>query len=177
MNFKFDYNNKTNSIPKKVKHYNGFEFENYNILSSKNVNIEDESFLLLPSVSSKQKSQVILKETLHPQDYLTDLKSNKMRGSVHFTSYYGNHHGPGKGFGNSDMNNVIRNGESSRVDNDMFNINIEKNINSRQDILFKNYQNPKNLILPFPRGGEITRKTHINQEDDMTSSNKFSFKY
>ena len=173
MDFK-SYNNKSNSIPKKVKHYSGFEFENCNNSSSKNINIEDESFLLLPSVSSKQKSQVILKDKLHPQDYLTDLKSNKIRGSTNFTSYYGDHHGPGKGFGNTDINNMIRNGEPSRIDNDMFNTNMERNINNRQDIIFKNYQNPTNIILPFPRGGEITRKTHINQESNI---NKFSFKY
>ena len=61
------------------------------------------------------------------------------------------HYGPGKGFGNSIVSNEIRTGLSSRDDIEKFNQTIESKIDGPRDILFKNYQNPNNLILPFPR--------------------------
>jgi len=180
--------NKKNSstiVPKKVKHYDGVKrdlenFSNAGFVSSKNVSIEDESFLLLPAVSSKKKSQVTMKDKLHPKDYSLDIKSNTIRKVNQFTSYYGDHRGAGRGFGNSEINNMIQYGESSRIDKDKFNLKIEGNINQRQDILFKNYQDPKHLILPFPRGGEITRRTHDNRDFKKPTDEEireFSFKY
>jgi len=172
-------------VSKKVKHYDNIKrqlqnFSDAGFVTNKNANIEDESFLLLPAVSSKQKSQMILKDHMHPTDFGVELKSNNIRKVNQYTSYYGDHHGPGRGIGNSDINNMIRNGESSRIDRDMYNLKIESNINTRQDILFKNYQDPKHLILPFPRGGEITRKTHLNKDYKKPTREEikeFTFKY
>lgn len=182
-------NNQTNKVvPKKIKHYDGVKrelenFSNAGFISSKNVNIEEESFLLLPAVSSKKKTQVIMKDKIHPRDFSLDIKSNDIRKTNQFTSYYGDHRGAGRGFGNPDINNMIQFGDSSRVDKDKYNLKIEGNINERQDILFKNYQDPKHLILPFPRGGEITRKTHDRRdfkkpnELPLDEIKEFSFKY
>ena len=179
-------NSKTSlKVPKKVKHYDSIKrqlqnFSNDGFVPSKNVNIEDESFLLLPAVSSRQKSQVVMKEKIHPKDFSLDLQSNNIRKVNQYTSYYGDHHGPGRGFGNHDINNMMNFGESSRVDRAMFNVKLEGNINERRDILFKNYQDPQHLILPFPRGGEITRKTHNKTDFKKPTEEEireFSFKY
>lgn len=185
------YNTSTNdktvtyNAPKKIKHYDSSKRNLENLsqkkfISKKNINVEDESFLLLPAVSSRQKSQIILKNKMHPKDFGVDIKSNNIRKVNQYTSYYGDHHGPGRGFGNHDINNIIRNGEPSRIDRDKYNLKIESNMNTRQDILFKNYQNPDHLILPFPRGGEITRKTHLNKDYKKPTNDEiqeFTFKY
>lgn len=137
--------------------------------------IDDESFLLLPRINSKQKSKVQLKEKMHPNDYNIDLKSKTLNKTKLYTSYYGDHYGPGKGFGNSVVSNEIRTGLSSREDNHKFNEIIESRIENPRDILFKDYQNPGNLILPFPRGGENTRKSV--QSSNKNLSTEFNFKY
>ena len=182
---KLNKKNSTTKIPKKIKHFDGVKrelenFSNAGFISSKNVSIEDESFLLLPAVSSKKKSQITMKDKLDPKDYSLDIKSNTIRKVNQFTSYYGDHRGAGRGFGNSEINNMIQYGESSRIDKDKYNLKREGNINQRQDILFKNYQDPKHLILPFPRGGEITRRTHDKRDFKKPSDEEikeFSFKY
>ena len=51
---------------------------------------------------------------------------------------------------------------------------MESSINNRIDLINKNYQDPKHIILPFPRGGEITRKSNnfLNEEPKQ-----YNFKY
>lgn len=190
MDIKFNYDNnckkKSKSVKqtKKIKHFNSIQRDIENAkcnkyISNKNNHIEEESFLLFPAVNSKHKSKVTLKEIMHPNDFNVNLKSKPITKNKNYTSYYGNHYGPGKGFGNTDINNIIRNGESSRIDKEKYNLKIESNLNDRRDILFKNYQDPNNLILPFPRGGEITRKS-LKMDYNNTDSNfqeEFIFKY
>ena len=114
---------------------------------------------------------------MHPFDYGIELKADNIRKVKQYTSYYGNHYGPGKGFGNFNVSNDIRNGQFTRLSNDDFHLKQESNINDRRHILFKNYQDPKNLILPFPRGGEITRKS-INKNKNLEKfDDEFKFKY
>ena len=59
-----------------------------------NPNVEDETFLLQPKLFSKKKSEI----DSNPPKVIK--KNNAM---------YGNHYGPGKGFGNPDVDNLIRN--------------------------------------------------------------------
>jgi len=142
---------------KSKKYYDSNE---RNIKSSYfNPNVEDETFLLQPKLFSKKKSE-------------TD--SNPPKVVKKNNAMYGNHYGPGKGFGNLDVNNLIRNGDSTRSSNDNFNKNIESSINNRVDLINKNYQDPNHIILPFPRGGEITRKSNnfLNEEPKQ-----YNFKY
>ena len=177
---KFNYDNKSCIAPKKIKHFdfNKREEETLKYLTHKNTRIDDESFLLLPQVSSKQKTKVELKDKMHPFDYNVDLQADNIRKTKSYTSYYGDHYGPGKGFGNFDTNNNIRNGKSTRLENETFYKKQESTVNDRQDIIFKNYQDPKHLILPFPRGGEITRKT-VNRNNNIKKEDytEFKFKY
>jgi len=144
--------------------------------ASTNNRVDDESFLLLPRMNSKHKTKVELKDTMHPTDYDIDLKSNNIQKTPQSTTYYGDHYGPGKGFGNIDKINDIRNGNFTRLENEDFFKDRESSINDRRHILFKDYQNPQNIILPFPRGGEITRKS-FNSGKDESKIEDFTFKY
>lgn len=142
---------------KSKKYYDSNE---RNIKSSYfNPNVEDETFLLQPKLFSKKKSE-------------TD--SNPPKVVKKNNAMYGNHYGPGKGCGNLDINNNIRLGKSSRENNDIFNKNRESSINNRVDLITKNYQDPNHIILPFARGGEITRKTNNYLDEEPK---EFEFKY
>lgn len=168
---------------KPVKYYDNSIRDKYTLdcknISAGSARIEDESFLLLPRINSKQKTKVELKDTMHPSDYRVDLASDNIRKTKQYTSYYGDHYGPGKGFGNTVVSNEIRNGVPTRSENDVFNQRIESEVNDRRDILFKDYQNPHNIILPFPRGGEITRKSVQNNNKNLSDNifSEFKFKY
>lgn len=165
------------SKPKKF--YDNSARDNCTLISAGSARIEDESFLLLPRINSKQKTKVELKDTMHPSDYRVDLASDNIIKTKQYTSYYGDHYGPGKGFGNTVVSNEIRNGVPTRSENDVFNQRIESEINDRRDILFKDYQNPHNIIMPFPRGGEITRKSVQNNNKNLSDNifSEFKFKY
>lgn len=90
---------------------------------------------------------------------------------------------PGKGFGNLNQNNEIRFGVDSRNDNNKFKVKKESMINDRFDYLFDSKkQSAEHLILPFNRGGEITRKNNLNgdkifkyQEDDLLKDRPLPF--
>jgi hypothetical protein len=188
-NFKFVYdtdekNTKKNkeklSSSKKIKFFDSNKRDQETLNNAKCTNsnnrVDDESFLLLPRMNSKHKTKVELKDKMHPTDYDIELKSNNIQKTTQSTTYYGDHYGPGKGFGNIDKINDIRNGNFTRLENDNFFKDRESSINDRRHILFKDYQNPQNIILPFPRGGEITRKS-FNSGKDESKIEDFTFKY
>ena len=93
----------------------------------------------------------------------------------------------GRGFGNLNISNDIRYGGSSRMDTKEFKENQE----SRQMLDFhfqyldKDYQNPNHIVMPIPRGGDMTRKqksaTNENPSDrsldKQVVSKKISFDY
>jgi len=109
---------------------------------SKEKSIDNESKL--------KKSQLTTKEKI-------DTKSNHQQD----TQYCNNKSmSAGRGFGNLNISNDIRYGGSSRMDTKEFKEKQE----SRQMLDFhfqyldKDYQNPNNIVMPIPRGGDMTRK-------------------
>lgn len=64
-------------------------------------------------------------------------------------------------FNERDINvdNFIR-GQCSRLDTPAFQEKIEQIDDMRLEFLNKNFQDPQKLVLPFPRGGEMTRKKY-----------------
>jgi len=60
---------------------------------------------------------------------------------------------PGRGFGNLNVNNEIRNGKSSRSDIEDFKLNRESDLTNRFNIIDTRYLNSYNTILPFPISG------------------------
>lgn len=161
---------------KNVKFFDGCTRDLNKINYNREDIIEEESFLLLPRVNSKKKTKVELKNNMHPKNYDVELKSENIKKTKQYDPYYGNHYGPGRGFGNMDMSNDIRKGQFTRLSNDVFFKNQETMINERSEFLSKNFQDPKNLILPFTRGGETTRKSTISKNDNDCKE-KYDFEY
>lgn len=148
-----DYNKTVNKYSSKIDY--GINEHLSNIDDS----VNKESLLLKSSLSSNKKSE---KE---------EMLSNEIT--------YGAFFGDKKGQNNQDVDNFLRNGESSRLSNNEYLIDRESSINDRSDFLNKNFQDPKNIVLPFPRGGEITRQqTQLVENNNQDSTNKvYKFKY
>ncbi len=174
---------------KKVKYYERDMFSidrESNLLNkSQNTNgkcnyIDDENNLIMPSESSGSSKNLFEYEDLSQHNYNTPLKISEINIRKQFSNYHGHHIGPGKGFGNLSISNDIRHGSSTRLDNTEIKIKKEKEINERYHLIDRDFQNPHNLILPFARGGEITRKSlkeDSNDEETSNQINKYKFNY
>ena len=168
------------SNPKKQKFYNPFELRdengNFGPKEPSFNSTEVESNLIMPSNSDSCMKNTYEYEELDQTNYNTPLKATKLNIREQFSNYHGHHIGPGKGFGNLNISNDIRQGSSTRLENEDAKLKLEKEVNSRYDIIDRNYQNPNNLIMPFSRGGENTRKTaknHNNNSEPTVSGEKF----
>jgi predicted enzyme involved in methoxymalonyl-ACP biosynthesis len=102
--------------------------------------------------------------------------------------YYTNKNiGAGRGFGNLEVSNDIRYGDASRANTKEYKEEKEsKQIFEYQfQYLDKNFQDPEHIVMPIPRGGEITRKQNqlvINtmrhnttNYDDTNKTIKFNY--
>jgi hypothetical protein len=86
-------------------------------------------------------------------------KDNKVLDRIDF--YYTNSIvGPGHGFGNLEISNNIRNGNSSRNDNKEFKELRESSqlFDYQFQYLDRNFQDPDHIVMPIPRGGNTTRE-------------------
>lgn len=88
----------------------------------------------------------------------------------------------GKGIGNMSISNDIRNGNSSRCDTRERRDTIESRqfFDYRFNYLDKNYQDPNHIVLPFPRGGDTTRKDTKNDkpvENEQDKLGRINIKY
>ena len=72
---------------------------------------------------------------------------------------------------------ITRSAINTRLDNNDFRKNRESIIQNRFQYLTKNYQDPNHLILPFARGGEITRSNEDDKPSSLVRNNQFKFKY
>ncbi len=148
-----DYNKTVNKYSSKIDY--GINEHLSNIDDS----VNKESLLIKSSLSSNKKSE---KEEILSKEIT-----------------YGAFFGDKKGQNNHDVDNFLRNGESSRLSNNEYLLNRESSLNERSEFLNKNFQDPKNIVLPFPRGGEITRQqTQLVENNNQDSINKvYKFKY
>ncbi len=88
----------------------------YLLPQSKSTIIDNESKLLKPKINSKDKTKLELNNDLHPDNYNINYSNNsnvKSESNFYFTN---KHSGAGRGFGNLNVSNLIRNGETSRKD-------------------------------------------------------------
>jgi hypothetical protein len=111
---------------------------------------------------------------------LNKYKDNKDLNRVDF--YYTNSAvGPGHGFGNLEISNDIRNGNSSRNDTKEFKEIRESNqlFDYQFQYLDRNFQDPNHIVMPIPRGGNTTREktqlfVNINSDPNLS---KIDFSY
>jgi hypothetical protein len=111
--------------------------------------------------NSRNKSSLELTKNLDPFNYnlnYTNKIKKDMKGEESIIYYSPYDQGPGRGFGNLNINNMIRKSESSRNDNEDFKLTRESEMLNRFDYLDNRFSNPNNLVFPFPRSGDNTRK-------------------
>lgn len=166
INDKYDNNSKIKYVENKIIDKN---------IQKNNKKIDTESFLKINNYNNK-KSQVSLKkigndnflyyENNYNQNY--HINSNNKQAN----RWDGTHFGPGKGFGNLDINNQIRNSSNSRLNNEDFKSNREGLINNRFEVINRPY-NPENVLFPF-RNGKDTRKDKPSKNSEK---NDFIFRY
>lgn len=134
---------------------------------------------------TKEKSeQTIDNESKLKKSQLTIKKDNPMD-NLQVTTINNKSMEAGRGFGNLNISNDIRYGGSSRLDTK----NFKEKQESRQmfdfqfQYLDKDYQNPNNIVMPIPRGGDMTRKqksdTNRNPSDvaQEITNKKITFDY
>ena len=167
--------------------------------------IDAESNLKTPGVGTKHKTNIELVDKLHPNNYEVSVSNKKSveeniepsekhsfseatlgkkskdflpiesKENVYFPGYGT---GPGRGFGNLGISNSIRIGDFTRTETKVFKSTKESEVIDRWGFIDDRYQNPHNLVMELPRGGESTRKSQNQLPINKIESDKeFSFRY
>ena len=137
--------------------------------------IDCETDLITPSINSKDKTQLKLKNSFHPSDYNINYENILRKDKNQKTGFYYNNRdvGPGRGFGNLNISNDIRNGDASRHYTKEF--KQEKEAQQFFDFQFqyldRNFQDPNHVVMTIPRGGESTRKQNQLTVNTMRNPN------
>jgi hypothetical protein len=140
--------------------------------------IQDETNLITPGVGTRQKTQIQMTETLHPNNYSIPVQNKLQKETDEKVYFPGYDTGPGRGFGNLSISNDIRIGDFTRTETKNFKAKKETEVIDRWQFIDNRYQNPSNLVMPIPRGGETTRKN--NNEPFViqpVQQREFTFKY
>lgn len=126
---------------------------------------------------SKSKINVELKNTLDPYNYNLNYYNKKRLEDNQIVYYPAYDQGPGRGFGNLNINNKIRLGESSRSETDFFKKIRETEKLERFDYIDNRFTTQN---FGLPRCGEVTRKTasfnnNFNDSNTIDSDNIFNY--
>ena len=120
------------------------------------------------NITPENKSDVIDKESALKKSILTTKNKELQEDINNFPIFSGSNFSAGRGFGNLNISNEIRNGDASRTDSKEFRESRE----SRQlfdyqfSYLDTDFKNPT-PVMPMIRGGESTRKQNQLQVDTM----------
>ena len=133
--------------------------------------IDKESDLKNAPLLSKEKSQIVLTDILNPNKLdISYLESNLNCSNRDKINEYipTKDIGAGRGFGNLSVSSDIRNGSYSRLETKFFREKKEEQqlFDYTFQYLDKDFQDPKNVVMPIPRGGESTRK--LNNINELT---------
>jgi len=143
-------------------------------------------------ILSNYSSQILLTPTLPLVDIVateTNLtfdknnnnnNKNKRNLEIYEQSYYyPGDIGPGRGFGNLNISNEIRQGEQTRSETKLYKQNkeAEEMFDYQYQYLNKNYQDPTPIVMPIPRGGISTRKTNNIINHSESTSQPITFTY
>jgi hypothetical protein len=135
---------------------------NYNLKQKHKFNTKEDPTKDSPGYCkiSKDKLESVADENkLQFNKYKDNSELNRVD-FYHTTSNFG----PGRGFGNLNISNDIRTGDSSRNDTKEFKESREKSqfFDYQFQYLDRNFQDPNHIVLPIPRGGDTTRtKTQL----------------
>lgn len=135
--------------------------------------IERETNLISSSIGTRQKTQIELPKHIHPNNYSIPIE-NKLQKELNEKIYFSGYDtGPGKGFGNLSVSNDIRIGNFTRLETKDFKINKESELINRWQYIDNRFNNPNNVVMEIPRGGESTRKN----SSQIMEEREFIFKY
>ena len=180
-------NNESNEKQKYIDNSKTFKnsiiFPNDNSKKT-NTTVDVDSFLRYPPNLYQNKTSVELKQSLDHNKYDL-LYSNRMEPDpqkkpntkksnisiINDKPYIG----AGRGIGDLDISELIRTGQDTRRYNDQYKEKQESHIIDRFQILDKNYQDPKHIVMDLPRGGVQTRKN--KKLIDQAKKNNFNFNY
>jgi hypothetical protein len=148
--------------------------------------VDIESYLRNSETSIKNKTSIQLNSDLSPNNFSV-LYSNKLRKNNRNKNNKNNknnnftltepYKGPGRGGGNITISDDIRFGVDTRRYNEEYrNIN-ESTITDRFQIIDSDIQDPKNVVLPFPRGGVQTRDNKKLVNNSSEKDDRFKFQY
>ena len=141
---------------------------------SNNINVE--SYLRNSRISSKKKGDFVLDtdENNKNKDYRNFGMTNISRKVILNTGNYvtTGYKGHGRGFSTKGMG--LRDGQNTRQTNE--NITSIEMDDYRFHELFRNYQNPNNVVLPFPRGGIDTRNLDKYSKNNISNDSSLSKK-
>ena len=151
--------------------------------------VDSETKLLTPGVQTKDKTQLVLKKDFEPSNYAVNYEDGLKKFQTQKTGFYYNNRdvGPGRGFGNLNIATEIRNGDASRTDTKEHRDKQEgqQMFDYQFQYLDKNFQDPKHIVMPIPRGGVQTRKqtqlsvnnmrTFQNDNNELTQTIKFNY--
>ena len=133
---------------------------------------------LKDNYNSKNKLSLELTTNLDPYNYDVNYENKikkDLKGEESFIYYSPYDQGPGRGFGNLNINNMIRKSQSSRNDTEDFKLYRESEIIDRFDYLDNRFSNPHNLVFPFPRSGQNTRKNSEKLLEKSQNMNDYQF--
>ena len=130
----------------------------------KNNNVELETKLRNAESTNKVKQIVKLDEDKDnkDKDYRNFcLRSEKVRETLNHGDYVNNgYKGNGRGFGDVDVSQNLRYGQSSREDKKTARSHDLKDLKFNNLVI--NFNDEDNVVLPFPRGGIDTRNLEKN---------------
>lgn len=153
MDNKFNYKNKFNT--------NDTILKDECLISKKNNVINEETILLTPNINKRDKTQLKLSSDFSPDNYNLLYGDSLHNLNDKFDFYYNNKDiGAGRGFGNLNISNNIRNSQSTRKDSKEYKC-IQEGIQMfdyQFSYINNDIQNPKSIVMHFPRGGISTRK-------------------
>jgi len=115
-----------------------------------------------PLYNTKNKSSLELKDDFNPYDYDINYFNGLKKDTKEYIYYSPYNQEPGRGFGNLNINNSIRNSESSRININTFKLYRESEILDRFEFIDNRYMTSSNIVFPYPRSGDTTRKSNTN---------------
>ena len=147
----------------------------YKMIQAKCQVIDNETNLLTPGIQTKDKVQVVLKNEFNPSNYDLNYEDGLRKFQTQKTGFYYNNRdvGPGRGFGNLNISNDIRNGGASRNTTKEYREIKEgqQMFDFQFQFLDKNVQDPNHIVMTIPRGGVQTRKQNQLSVNTMRNIN------
>ncbi|ADO67225.1 hypothetical protein crov192 [Cafeteria roenbergensis virus] len=152
------------------------------IKNNNNHNLEQDinydSYLKQPSITCLKENKNNKPTYFYQKKRVTEpIETNNIKSNSNISNKHCSKHYPvplikNQPIRTDNVNNLIEidsltRGNCSRLNNDEFQREREANEDLRLQFLNKNFQDPNKLVLPFPRGGEMTREKYYKNQPNQ----------